>query len=35
MTFVRKCESHQGGVKGVSNERCDGLGGDLKVLREV
>ena len=40
MTVVRKCDSHQGDVKGISKvcqwmERCDGHGGDIKVLGEV
>ena len=40
MTVVRKCASHQVGVKGIRKvcqlmERCDGHGGDVKVLGEV
>ena len=40
MTVVRKCDSHQGGVNGIRKvcqlmERCDGYGGDVKVLWEV
>ena len=41
MTVVRKCDSHQGGVKHIIRkvfqlmERCDGQGGDVKVLGEV
>ena len=40
VTVVRKCDSHQGDVKGVRKvyqlmEKCDGHGGDLKVLGEV
>ena len=39
ITFTR-CDSPQGGVKGIrkvcqSMNRCDGHGGDLKVLGEV
>ena len=35
-----KCASHQGGVKGIRKvcqlmQRCDGHGGDVKLLREV
>ena len=35
MTVVRKCDSHQGGVKGIRKvcqliERCDGHVGDVK-----
>ena len=37
---VRKCDSHQGDLKGIrqvcqSMERCDGHGGDVKVLGQV
>ena len=40
MTVVRKCDSHQGGVKGIRKvwqlmERCGGYGGDVKVHGEV
>ena len=40
MTVVRMCGSHQGGVKGIRKvcqlmERCDGYGGDVKVLGKV
>ena len=40
MTVVRKCASHQGGVNSIRKvcqlmERCDGHGGDVKVLEEV
>ena len=40
MTVVRKCDSHQGGVKGIKKVcqlmgRCNSHGGDVKVLREV
>ena len=40
MTVVRKCDSHQGGVKGVRKvcqlmERYGGHGWDAKVLGEV
>ena len=40
VTVVRKCDSHQGDVKGVRKvyqlmEKCDGHGGDLKVLGKV
>ena len=40
MTVVRRCDSHQGDVKGIgkvsqSMERCDGHRGDVKVLGEV
>ena len=39
ITF-RRCDSHQGGVKGIRKvyqlmERCDDHGGDLKVIWEV
>ena len=35
MTVVRKCDSHQGGVKGIRKvsklmKRCDGYVGDVK-----
>ena len=35
MTVVRKCDSHQGGVKGIKKvcqliERCDGHGEGVK-----
>ena len=38
VTVVRKCHSHQGGVKGVKNEcqlmeRCDGHGGGVRGWR--
>ena len=37
MTIVRKCDSHQGGGKGIRKvcqlmKRCDGHGGDVKLL---
>ena len=40
MPVVRKCASHQVGVKGIRKvcqlmERCDGHGGDVKVFGEV
>ena len=40
MTVVRKCDSHQGGVKGIRKvcqlmERCYMVMGDVKVLEEV
>ena len=40
MTVVRKCDSHQEGVKGIEKvgqliERCYGHGGDVKVLGEM
>ena len=40
MTVVRKCDGHQGSVKGSRKVcqlmvRCDGHRGDVKVLREV
>ena len=40
MTVVRKCDSHQGSVKGIRKvcqlmEMCDSHGGDVKVLCEV
>ena len=40
MAVVRKCDSHQGGLKGIRKvsqliERSDGHGGDVKVLGEV
>ena len=40
MTVVRKCDSYQGGVTYIRKvcqlvERCDGHGGDVKVLGEV
>ena len=40
MPVVRKCDSHQGGVKGIRKvsqlmERCDGHWGDVKVFGEV
>ena len=40
MTVVRKCDSHQGGVKGIRKvcqliERCDCHRGDVKVFGEV
>ena len=37
MTVVRKCDSYQGGVKGIRKlmERCDGHGGDVKECGEV
>ena len=36
MTVVRKCDSHQGGMKGIRKmcqlmERCDCHGGDVKA----
>ena len=40
MTVVRKCNGHQGGVKGIqkmeqSLERCDGHVGGVKGCGEV
>ena len=40
MTDVRKCDSHQGGVKGIKKvcqlmERWDGHGGGVKGCGEV
>ena len=40
MTVVRKCDSHQGGVKGIKKvcqlmERCDGHGGGVKGCGEL
>ena len=40
MTVVRRCGSHQGGVKGIRKvcqlmDRWDGHGGDVKALWEV
>ena len=40
MTVIRKFDSHQGGVKCIRKvcqlmERCDGHGGDVKMLGEV
>ena len=40
MTVVRKCDSHQRGVKDVRKvyqlmERCGGHGGNVKVFGEV
>ena len=40
MNVVRKCDSHQGDVKGIRNmcqlmERCDGHGGDIKGCGKV
>ena len=40
MTVDSKCDSHQGGVKGITNvcqlmERCDGHGGGVKGCGEA
>ena len=40
MTVVRKCDSHQVGVKGIRNmsqlmERCDGHGRDVRGRGKV
>ena len=40
MTVVRKCDSHQGGVKGIRKvcqlmERCDSHGGDVRECGKV
>ena len=40
MTVVRKCDSHQGDVKGIRKvcqlmDRCDGHGGDVKGCQYV
>ena len=40
MTVVRKCDSHQGGVKCIRKvcqlmKRCDGHVGDVKVVGEM
>ena len=40
MTDVRKCDSHQGNVKGIRKvcqlmEKCHGHGGEVKMLEEV
>ena len=40
MTVVRKCDSHQGSVKGITKmcqcmERCDGHWEDVRGCRKV
>ena len=40
LSLGRKCNSHQGGVKGIKNEcqlmeRCDGHGGGVRAWRGV
>ena len=36
VTVVRKCDSHEGGVKGIKNVCwCDGHGGDVRVCGKV